>query len=129
MSINDIGKEGERLARNVLIDRFKVDGIFQADWMVERNGHYFIVEVNHKDMFKAPPFDGYGLDARQVKSRMRFFRATGIRCLLLVIDMRGRIFWQWLDILEKGEKFDTKRGMRIYHIKNFVKAGRISDAG
>ena len=43
MSINDIGREGERLARTVLIERFKVDGIFQADWLVQKNGKYYVV--------------------------------------------------------------------------------------
>lgn len=126
MSINDIGKEGERLARTILIDRFKVDGIFQADWIVEKNGNYYVVEVKHKEMFKAPPFDGHGLDIRQVKSRMRFFRKYNIRCLFLVIDMTGKVFWQWLDVLEQRRKFDTKNGVRIYAIEGFNKAGRIS---
>ena len=129
MSLNDIGQAGERMARTVLIDRFKVDGIFQADWIIERNGHYYIVEVKHKAMFTAPPFDGYGLDIRQVKSRMRFFRSQGIRCLFLVIDMNGHVLWQWLDVLEKGQKFDTKKGVRIYHINQFIRAGRIADDG
>ena len=126
MSINDIGKEGERLARMVLIDRFKVDGIFQADWIVEKNDTYYVVEVKHKEMFKAPPFDGHGLDIRQVKSRMKFFRKFNIRCLFLVIDMTGKVFWQWLDVLEQGRKFDTRKGVRIYAIEGFNKAGRIS---
>ena len=123
MSIKAIGMEGETLARTVLIDRFKVDSIFQADWLVEKNGKYYVVEVKHKEMFKAPPFDGHGLDVRQVNARMRFFRAHGIRCLFLVIDMKGRIFWQWLDVLEQGRKFDTKRGVRVYDIDSFVRAG------
>ena len=126
MSINDIGKEGERLARTVLIDRFKVDGIFQADWIVEKNDTYYVVEVKHKEMFKAPPFDGHGLDIRQVKSRMKFFRKFNIRCLFLVIDMTGKVFWQWLDVLEQGRKFDTRKGVRIYAIEGFNRAGRIS---
>lgn len=126
MSINDIGKEGERLARKVLIDRFKVDGIFQADWIVEKNDSYYVVEVKHKEMFKAPPFDGHGLDVRQVRARMKFFRRFGIRCLFLVIDMTGKVFWQWLDVLEQGRKFDTRKGVRIYAIEGFNKAGRIS---
>ena len=129
MSITGIGREGELLARSVLIDRFKVDGIFQADWLVEKNGKFYVVEVKHKEMFKAPPFDGHGLDVRQVKARMRFFRATGVRCMFLVIDMTGRIFWQWLDVLERGKKFDTKKGVRIYALDGFVRAGHISHVG
>jgi len=129
VSITAIGREGELLARDVLINRFKVDGIFQADWLVEKNGKYYVVEVKHKEMFKAPPFDGHGLDVRQVKSRMRFFRSVGVRCLFLVIDMTGLIFWQWLDVLENGPKFDTKNGVRIYALDSFVRAGRIAEAG
>ena len=129
MSINSIGREGEWLARNVLIDRFKVDGIFQADWLVEKNGKYYVVEVKHKEMFKAPPFDGHGLDVRQVKARMKFFRTVGVRCLFLVIDLNGKIFWQWLDVLEEGPKFDTKKGVRIYALDSFVRAGHIAEAG
>lgn len=129
MSITDIGREGELLARGVLIDRFKVDGIFQADWLVEKNGKYYVVEVKHKEMFKAPPFDGHGLDVRQVNSRMKFFHTVGIRCLFLVIDMTGQIFWQWLDVLEQGKQFDTKNGVRIYALDGFVQAGHIADAG
>ena len=129
MSINDIGKRGERLARIVLIDRFKVDGIFQADWIVEKNGKYYVVEVKHKEMFKAPPFDGHGLDIRQVKARMKFFRVLGVRCMFLVIDMTGQIFWQWLDVLEQREKFDTKNGVRIYRLDGFIRAGKVTVAG
>lgn len=125
MANTNIGIEGECLAREVLINRFKVDSIFQADWIVEKNGSYYVVEVKHKEMFKAPPFDGHGLDVRQVKSRMRFFRRFNIRCLFLVIDLKGRVFWQWLDVLEQGRKFDTRKGVRIYAIEGFNRAGYI----
>lgn len=121
MSINDIGKEGERLARIVLKDWFKVDGIFQADWIVNKNGKYYVVEVKHKEMFSPPPFYGHGLDIRQVKARMQFYKDKDIRCLFLVIDMDGTVYWQWLDELEKTKYLDTKNGVRIYNIEHFVK--------
>lgn len=119
MSINDIGKEGERLARIILKERFKVDGIFQADWMVQKNGKYYVVEVKHKEMFSPPPFYGHGLDIRQVKARMEFYKSKDIRCLFLVIDLDGTIFWQWLDILEETKYFDTRNKVRVYDIRNF----------
>lgn len=124
MSINDIGKVGERMAREILIDRFKVDGIFQADWMVKKNGKYYVVEVKHKSKFKAPPYDGHGLEASQAKWRMKFMEETGIRCLFLVIDMDGTVYWQWLDVLEQGRHFDTKKQVRIYDIAGFNKLTR-----
>ena len=119
MSINDIGKVGEGMARLILKRWMKVDGIFQADWMVKKNGVYYVVEVKHKEMFKSPPFDGHGLEIRQVNARMMFMEETGIRCLFLVIDMSGRVYWQWLDKLEAGKHFDTKNGIRVYPIENF----------
>jgi hypothetical protein len=129
MSINDVGKEGERLARLVLKEKFKVDGIFQADWIVEKDGRYYVVEVKHKEKFKAPPFDGHGLDIQQVDARMKFFRRLGVRCLFLVIDMDNTIYWQWLDVLEQRRKFDTKNGIRVYDLKAFRCPGKIAKAG
>ena len=124
MSINDIGKEGERMARSILKDWFRVDNIFQADWLIKKNDSYYVVEVKHKDMFRPPPFYGHGLDIRQVKARMAFMRETGIRCMFLVIDTDGRVFWQWLDVLEKGRHIDTKNGIRVYSIEGFKKMRR-----
>ena len=121
MSITDIGREGEKLARIILKEKIKVDGIFQADWIVRKDGRYYCVEVKHKDRFKAPPFDGHGLDVRQVNARMAFYMDTGIRCLFLVIDTDNTVLWQWLDVLEDGNKFTTKNGVRIYDIKGFKK--------
>lgn len=60
MSITEIGREGEVLARKIL-KSWNVDDIFQADWMIRKNGKWFVVEVKHKEMFKPPPFYGQGL--------------------------------------------------------------------
>lgn len=124
MSINDIGKEGERIARDILKNWFRVDGIFQADWIVKKNEKYYVIEVKHKEMFLPPPFYGHGLDKRQVRARMDFYKDVGIRCLFLVIDMDGEVYWQWLDVLEQTQYHDTKNGIRIYNIKEFQKMKR-----
>ena len=121
MSINDIGKEGERMARIILKNKFKVDGIFQADWLVNKNGIDYVIEVKHKEMFAPPPFYGHGLDIRQVRARMDFYKRHNIRCLFLVIDMDGTVYWQWLDTLEKTKYYDTKNRVRIYDIQEFYK--------
>ena len=121
MSINDIGKVGEKLARDVLKEWFCVDRIFQADWMVKKDGKWYVVEVKHKEMFQPPPFYGHGLDIRQVKARTEFMNDTGIRCLFLVIDMDGTVYWQWLDELEKTPYFDTRNKVRVYNIDYFKK--------
>ncbi|MFA5351563.1 MAG: hypothetical protein WC357_09595 [Candidatus Omnitrophota bacterium] len=60
MSIMEIGRQGEKIARNILKDIFKVDDIFQADWLVKAKGVWYVVEVKHKELFKPPPFHGQG---------------------------------------------------------------------
>lgn len=119
MSITEIGRQGEKLAREILLT-MGVDSIFQADWLVQKNEKWYVVEVKHKEIFKPPPFCGQGLNIRQVKTRMQFYKDTGIRCLFLVIDLyTGARYWQWLDVLEKSRYFDTRNGIRIYNIANF----------
>ena len=121
MSILEQGIEGEKLARLILKDKFKVDNIFQADWIVLKNGKYYVIEVKHKQLFKSPPFDGQGLDIRQVNARIKFYKDTGIRCLFLVMDKdTGKVYWQWLDVLEYTEHFTTRNNIRIYNITKFI---------
>lgn len=121
MSILEQGIEGEKLARIILKDKFKVDNIFQADWIVLKDNKYYVIEVKHKQLFKSPPFDGQGLDIRQVNIRIKFYKDTGIRCLFLVIDKdTERTYWQWLDVLEHTEYFTTKNNIRIYNITKFI---------
>lgn len=125
MSINDIGKEGERIARDILKDCFSVDSIFQADWMIKKDGKWYVVEVKHKEMFTPPPFFGQGLNAYQADMRIRFWHETGIRCLFLVIDSTTReIYWGWLDELEQTQYFQTRNGIRIYNLAYFHKYKR-----
>lgn len=122
MSINDIGKEGEKMAREILKNRFHVDAIFQADWLINKNGVWYVVEVKHKQMFTPPPFYGQGLNTYQADMRIRFWQETGIRCLFLVIDAEtGSVYWQWLDKLQETKYHETRNGIRIYDIDEFVK--------
>jgi len=122
VSLNAQGIEGEMLARLILKDKFKVDNLFQIDWMVIKNGIYYVIEVKHKELFKPQPFYGQGLDIRQVNARMKFFKDTGIRCLFLVISKPENIVYhQFLDVLETTEYFDTKNKIRIYNIKDFTR--------
>ena len=131
MSINDIGKEGERLARQILKERGCSD-IFQADWLVKFPGSddWIVVEVKHKERFRAPPYDGHGLNAYQADMRLKFQKETGIRTLFLVIGADdNRVYIQWLDALHKktieryGQLFETKNGIRIFDLRFFKIAG------
>lgn len=128
MSITEQGIVGERMARNVLKGVFKVDNIFQLDWLVYKNGKYYAIEVKHKELFSPPPFWGQGLDIRQVNSRMKLFKDKDIRCLFLVISKPGeKIYWQWLDVLEQTKYLDTKNKIRIYDITKFQCIGAYNE--
>lgn len=121
MSITEQGIKGEKLAREFLLT-MDIDNLFQADWIVRKQDKYYVIEVKCKEKFKAPPFDGHGLNLRQVKARMKFYRDTGIRCLFLVFDVDGTIYWNWLDVLEQGKHIDTRNQIRVYDIKCFKRA-------
>jgi len=54
---------------------------------------------------------------------MKFYEDTGIRCLFLVFDFDGTIYYGWLDELEKTKYFDTRKGVRVYNIMNMKKYG------
>ena len=122
MSITQDGIDGEKLARKILQKIFGIYDIQQADWLFQKDNQWYAVEVKHKEMFTPPPFKGQGLNIAQVERRIRLYRDTGIRCLLLVIDKTtGEIFWQWLDQLENSKYFDTKNKVRIYDICSYHK--------
>lgn len=123
MSITEQGRKGEMLARKFLW-RQKIDNLFQPDWMVVKGGRYYVIEVKCKEIFTAPPFDGQGLDIRQVHARMKLYKDTGIRCLFLVFCLNdATIRWAWLDELEQTQYHDTRNGIRIYNINNFHEGG------
>lgn len=126
MSITIDGINGEKMARAILKDVFKVENIFQLDWIVYKNGIYYAVEVKHKELFMPPPFIGQGLDIRQVKARTQLYKDKDIRCLFLVISKQEeKVYWQWLDILEQTKYFDTKNKIRVYDIKEFHCVGKV----
>ena len=118
MGIIEAGIEGERLALDVLMKAgFKC---FQPDWIVFKNGRYFIVEVKNQEAFEPPPFKGHGLPIWQVESRKNFLTITGIDTILLVKDSHGWMY-QFLSVLEDDNFFDTiKSKRRIYPIDNFI---------
>lgn len=120
MGITEEGIESEQW----LLKRFRDKGIevFQPDAISLENGKYVLNEMKHQELFKKPPFDGHGLPRWQIKARMNFYIATKIRCRLVIMEKPSdKIYWQWLDLLEKGEFFDTNgaKPRRIYNITSF----------
>jgi hypothetical protein len=122
MSITTDGIKGESIARKILLKNFNCEMLTQIDWMIKLDGKWYQVEVKHKEMFKAPPFDGHGLEIKQINRRLTFQKDTKIKCFFMVIEKNtNNVFLQWLDVLEKGKKFDTKNNIRIYDINSFKK--------
>lgn len=98
--------------------------------VVNRDGQLFFVEAKGQSLFTAPPFDGHGLPRDQALRYKFVHTAYGIRTQLIVWDDTA-CWWQWLDVLEEGEHFDTagtiKTVRRIYPLTNFRCAGAWRD--
>jgi len=120
VSITEQGRVGEKQAR-LFLKQIGCSDIFQSDWHIKWKDKWYLVEVKRKEKFKPPPFWGHGLNKYQAETRLKFYYETGIRCLFLVFDVDGGIYYQWLDLLEQGEKFTTRKGIRIYPLQSFYR--------
>ena len=118
MSITECGIEAEKKARILL----KSHGwqIQQADWIGRKNNKWLVFEIKQRELFKPPPFTGTGLDKTQIFLRNLLLEDLGLRTMLIVFEKdTENIYCQYLDVLEKGNHFDTKNKIRIYPIENF----------
>lgn len=101
------GREGERIVRKYL-KRLGVH-YFQADLMAKIGDQWYIIEIKRQEMFKSPPFDGHGLPRWQIEARLKFQDETGIRAMLFIVDkISGLIYWQYMDALMDGGKYQTQ---------------------
>ena len=118
MREEELGKEGENQARLILKSMgFEVQ---QLDWVGIKNGQTTCFEIKKKERFTPPPFEGHGLDKRQIYLRNKLFENTSIRTMLMIFEIpSGRIFYRYLDLLEKGKKFETINGVIIYPLSSF----------
>lgn len=120
------GEYGEEQARLYL--KNKGFNLIQLDWCGFKDGKLTVFEIKYKKRFTPPPFYGHGLDLRQVRSRKRLLEETGLRTFFMVLDKEdGHWYVQWLDVLEKKEYFDTRNGVRIYRLDNFIKMPNFTD--
>lgn len=121
MAITEEGIEGEKIAR-IILKKYGFQ-LFGGDWIIKSNlGKYYLVEIKHKlECFKSPPFDGHGLDLFKIVAREQFRKDTGIKTILLIVDKeQKRVYWNFLDSLEKGDYFKTKNNIIIYPLDNFL---------
>jgi len=120
MSIHLEGIEAEKKARLILIKLgWEVQ---QLDWIGKKDGKWTIFEVKIRELFNPPPFQGTGLDKKQIYLRTQLLKDKDLRTMLIVfVKNTSDIYWQYLDELEKGKHFDTRQEIRIYPIKSFIK--------
>jgi len=127
MSITEDGISGEKIARLILKKHHFY--LFGGDWIIQSKiGNYYLVEVKHKEMFskmwngkQTAPFDGQGLDLKQILARQEFQTKTGIRTVFLVIDkITKKVYWNFLDTLYTGEKFQTRNKVVIFPLTNYL---------
>jgi hypothetical protein len=112
------GIEGEKKAREWLLVH-GYNNIQQFDWFVKTRGKYFIIECKWRELFEPPPFQGTGLDIKQIERRRQIYIDLDIETILLVFT-KCEIYYQKLfSVLEKTEYYDTKNKIRIYNISNF----------
>jgi Holliday junction resolvase len=123
MGITEDGILGEQLLFEFLRQRgFKY---FQPDAIGQKDDVYYLFEVKHQKHYKSPPFNGHGLEQRQVRARLEFQEKTGIRVVLVVFEKpfeeTGIVYYQFIDELEKGQYYDTQgfKRRRIYSLDNF----------
>jgi hypothetical protein len=126
---NLIRKQGEN--GEIFAKKFFKDKLYGKNWcpdfITTVKGVTFIVEVKNKPFYTSPPFDGHGLEIKEIEDRMNFFNITKIRTILFIIEYRegypteqSKIWYQYLDVLEKTKYYDTKISpIRVYNLKYF----------
>lgn len=114
----ELGKEGEQQAR-LILKKLGYE-VQSPDWLGLKDDEFTCFEIKKKERFTPPPFEGHGLDSRQIYLREKLFLKTGIRTYLMIFEVpTGLIFGQWLDVLEQGKKHITLNRIVIYPLENF----------
>lgn len=133
MGITLDGIKGEKKFISYLIkkNKWNFKDYFIPDAISLKDGIYQMYEIKNQERFtkvnpyngqETAPYEGHGLPPHQVKARLRFQKKTKIRCVLVIFEKgTNNVFYQFLDVLEKGEHFDTKglKIRRIYKLGNF----------
>lgn len=121
------GIEGEHLIRKFL--HSENHQTTQIDLLSYVDGKVYLIEAKHQERFNGPPFDGHGLNPKQVQNKLWWSKKINAIPLLMVlesnVDIFGKrsLFYQNLNLLDNlpdSKKFITKTGKRIiYDISEF----------
>jgi hypothetical protein len=115
-----IGRDGELKALN-LFKRLGFE-VQSPDWIAIKDNQCIVLEVKHKERFRPPPFEGHGLDLRQIYLRNVLYKKTGMRTYVIIFEINtNNIFGNYLDSLERGDYFYTTNRIRVYPLHCFNK--------
>tara|TARA_R110000737_G_scaffold308485_1_gene316536 strand:+ start:1208 stop:1606 length:399 start_codon:yes stop_codon:yes gene_type:complete len=122
LDIIKIGLDGEGKVR----DWFKKKKVpfMQVDIMFKSKGKWYLGEIKTQEVFEAPPYNGHGLPAWQIKRRMEFYKDTGVEPYLIVNDIKENcVYMQSLVVLLNGEHFNTKgkKPRTVFNLNSFNK--------
>ena len=119
MTIDQLGKEGESKAREILKRQGYI--IQSPDWLAFKDNKWICIEVKKKDRFMPPPFEGHGLDQRQVWLRTKLLNDTRIPTYLMIFEISTSVvLGAWLHELEAGRKHITLNNIVIYPFEKFT---------
>ena len=124
MNNEEQGKEGEKKAYH-LLKSMGYYNIQSPDWLAGKNGEWIIFEVKNKNRYTNP--DAQGLNKRQFYLRQQLFNKTGLRTYLLIFEPdTTEIYGQYLDVLEKCESFETKKGeIKMWELKHYNRLDKV----
>ena len=121
------GIEGEHLIKKFL--HSENHQTTQIDLLSCVDEKVYLIEIKHQERFNGPPFDGHGLNPKQVQNKLWWAKKINAIPLLIVlepnVDIFGKrnLFYQNLNLLDNlpnSKKFITKTGKRIiYDISAF----------
>ena len=117
------GMRGEAAVFNKLFPtKEECRRVQRPDFTYDKDNKSICIEVKNKEYYKAPPFDGHGLNYSQYKKRINTWKEKGTRCLMVVREKdTPQYYLQWLDILGGMENYYLERSKIIlFPLKHFI---------
>ena len=116
------GIDGEQKGYKLIRELLPSMELQQLDLLGKMDDKYIAFEIKQRELYSPPPFAGTGLDIAQLKRRLQLQEDLDIRTYMIVfVTGTDDVYGQYLDKLEEGLHFDTKNGIRIFDIANFIK--------
>ena len=129
-----LGREGETRAVSILKDwgfilsrpdfigHMKETRLFYGEEIAADEDIEFEIKTKAEPFVPGPgcSFYGHGTDVYQIEKRLGRYKKYGFKLFLLIIQEDGKIYGQWLHVLERGIRFDTKYKKRIYPLESFI---------